>query len=59
MNGSFTSPVADAQYVAAGTAESAGLLFRLINDATGWTVFTAILLMLVVYDQGKLSLHDP
>ena len=55
MNGSFASPVADAHYAVSGSPESGGLLSRLINDATGWTVLTTILLVLIAYDQSELA----
>lgn len=55
MNGSFASPLANADYV---SASDGGLLSRAFNNISGLSVFVTFLLILVAYDQCELVLSQ-
>ncbi len=57
VNGSFASPLADALYNGAVGTGDVGLLSRIYNGMTGPSVFVAVLLVLVAYDQCEFDLH--
>jgi len=54
-NGSFTSPLANANLQLARQSDSDGLLSSLYNVVSGWSAVLAVFLALVAYDQGRLS----
>jgi C-22 sterol desaturase len=54
-NVSFASPLADAKYTQIiGQPQIDGLLGRL-GELSGWTIALTLLLILIAYDQCKLS----
>lgn len=54
-NGSFASPIADAQYVVPPGHGSSGLLSYLYGGMGGWTAALTIILLLVAYDQCEFA----
>lgn len=54
VNGSFTSPLANANLRIPRDLDHAGLLFSFYNTVTGWNAVLILLLSLVVYDQCEL-----
>lgn len=51
MNGSFPSPLANADYV---SASDGGLLSRAFNSISGLSAFLTFLMILIAYDQCEL-----
>ena len=56
INGSFSSPIADAQYPLGAAISDGGLLSQLYNGMNFMSVTVSLLLVLVAYDQRELSL---
>lgn len=50
VNGSFTSPAANADYK---SPADTGLLSAVFNGISGWAAVLAVLLILVAYDQCR------
>ena len=50
-NGSFASPLADAQYSPVGALPAGGLLSAVYNGLSGFNLLLAAFTMLVAYDQ--------
>lgn len=59
VNGSFASPLANAQYPSTSALPSNGLFFQVYNGINGVSLIIFALLMLVAYDQCEvaISLH--
>ena len=55
VNGSFTSPLANAEYSATVNANAGGVFVRVYDGMNGFTVFASLLLCLIAYDQCKLA----
>jgi hypothetical protein len=55
LNGSFTSPLANANLHLARQSDSSGFLSSLYNGVSGWNAALALLLALVAYDQCRFS----
>lgn len=55
VNGSYASPLATAEYPAQLNNVTGGFLSQLYDGLNGWSIFAAILLVLVLYDQCKLA----
>lgn len=51
VNGSFTSPLANAAYPQTGGAGSEGIVSMLYNSMTALNISVSVLLILVLYDQ--------
>ena len=51
LNASFASPLADAAFAKINAAP-AGLVTRIMNNFTPWTVLLTVFLLLVGYDQS-------
>lgn len=51
MNGSFSSPIADAAYKAVTNTNNGGLLSRMYNGVNGLSFAITVFLILVAYDQ--------
>lgn len=51
MNGSFASPLADAQYSPVGALPAGGLLSAVYNGISGFNLLMTAFTMLVAYDQ--------
>ena len=56
LNRSFASPVSNFDYPAAQKTASEGLLLRVYDGISGFSVFVTLILVLVAYDQCKLVL---
>ena len=56
VNGSFVSPIANADYPNLSPAEG-GLLSRLYNGVSGLSATITVLLVLVAYDQCECPLY--
>lgn len=54
LNGSYASPLANAEYPTSLHNVAGGFLFQIYDGFSGFSLITTILLMLVVYDQCKL-----
>jgi hypothetical protein len=54
LNGSFTSPLANANLRLARHSDSYGVLSSLYNGVSGWNAVFALILALIAYDQGWL-----
>lgn len=53
LNRSLISPVSNFDYPAAQKTGSEGLLFRVYDGISGFSVFVTLILVLVAYDQCK------
>lgn len=56
LNRSFASPVSNFDYPAAQKTAIEGLLLRVYDGISGFSVFVTLILVLVAYDQCKLVL---
>ena len=54
VNGSFTSPIANADFTAFSPADG-GILSRVYNSMSGFNVTVALLSILVAYDQCEFA----
>lgn len=54
LNRSFASPVSNFDYPGAQKAGSEGLLLRVYDGISGFSVFVTLILVLVAYDQCEL-----
>ena len=54
VNGSFTSPLANANLRTDRDVDSAGLLSSVYNGVSGWNAALTLLLTLVIYDQCEI-----
>jgi len=52
-NGSFASPLAHAQYPMAPTSTAGGLLARVYDGTSAFSLLVTVFLLLVAYDQCK------
>lgn len=60
LNRSFASPMSDFDYPAAQKTGSEGLLLRVYDCISGFSVFVTLILVLVAYDQCKhVPLSEP
>lgn len=55
VNGSFASPIANADYTSFSPADG-GLLSRVYNGMNGLSVTVTVLLILVAYDQCEFAI---
>ena len=53
LNGSFTSPLANANLRLPTDSDDTGLLSSLYNGVSGWNAVLTLLLALVAYDQSE------
>ena len=58
MNGSFASPIANADYIALSPVDG-GLFSRLYNGMSGLSLTVTVLVMLVAYDQCESAEYPP
>ena len=54
MNGSFASPIANADYIALSSVDG-GLFSKVYNGMSGLSLTVTVLLMLVAYDQCEFA----
>jgi hypothetical protein len=59
LNGSFTSPLANADLRLPRDSNSSGLLSKVYNDVNGWNIALVFVLALVAYDQCQISPLSP
>lgn len=59
FNGSFTSPLANADLHIPRDLDGAGLLSSVYNGVSGWNAVLTLILALVAYDQCEASPVSP